>query len=328
MQIQRFILKSMAFALINSIILLALLLYFSGENRNTHLDIAESESNLLVTGENQHYDVALLGTSRGRVFSRDTNHQRVEELLNKKVVNLSKGGGGGLMPAKLHLSHFFHRGNSVDQIFYLVDPWVFYSPINNDRNNFFLRDEPFELAIFWQLLVDKYPLKTILAYLQKIAVNDWAEISRYAGAGLTEGTLHHIDSEKIDKARIYYAGRYDPNGFEKYSQFVDTINGMAEEQGATITYIILPLLIENFPGIDRVAEKLQIVAHKNSHVSFLNLSTKMQSPTYYYDHMHFNTRGIDYFTSTFLLPITQNNNTSALSTELRPPPRRAFSRLV
>lgn len=303
MQIQRFLLKALTFTLINVAILLGLLFYFSGRNRTVQLDIAETESNLLVNTSDQHYDIGLLGTSRGRVFSRDDNHQRVENLLDKRLVNLSKGGGGGLMPAKIHLSHFYSRGNSVDHIFYLVDPWVFYSPINNDKNNFFLRDEPFELSIFWQLIVDRFPLSSILSYLQMIAVEDWAAISKYAGSGLTKGTLKKIDTEKIDAARAYYKGRYAENGFHNYSPFVDKINTITKANNTAVTYIMLPLLIPNFPGLDEVDKKLKAVADNNSHVSYVNLSTAMQSPKYYYDHMHFNTRGISFFTNWVFAPI-------------------------
>lgn len=316
MQIQRFLQKAVAFVVINSVILLALLLYFSGKNRSIRLDIKETESNLLSIGENQHYDIGILGTSRGRVFSRDDNHLRVEDLLGKRLVNLAKGGGGGLMPAKLHLSHFYSRGNSVDHIFYLVDPWVFYSPINNEKNNFFLRDEPFEISIFWQLIVDRYPLATILSYLQMIAEDDWETLSGYEGAGLTKGTLKEIDREKIDTARTYYKSRYGKNSFQKYSKFVDIINSSAKENNSAITYIILPLLISDFPGIGDVAKKLQAAADANSHVTFVNFSDKMQSPGYYYDHMHFNEKGVTFFTEQVLAPLLGVNLPSPLNSNL------------
>lgn len=303
MQIQKFLQKAAAFSIINAIILLTTLFYFSGKNRNIRLEIADTESNLLTIGENQHYAFAILGTSRGRVFSRDDNHQRVEKILGKHFINLSKGGGGGLMPAKLHLSHFYKRNNSVDQIFYLVDPWVFYSPINNEKNTFFLRDEPFEISILWQLLLDRYPLNTILTYIQKIVEHDWDTISRYEGPGLTKGSLKKINTEKINKARSYYEGRYGQNSFHRYSQFVDTINDLAQKGGSKITYIMLPLLISHFPGIDAVDRKLKEAAEHNNNVTYVNLSHEMQSPSYFYDHMHFNTKGITFFTSEVLAQI-------------------------
>ena len=303
MQIRKFFQKAAAFTIINTIICLAALFTFSGKNRNIQLEIANTESNLLTMGENHHYDFAILGTSRGRVFSRDDNHQRVEKILGKHFINLSKGGGGGLMPAKLHLAHFYSRNNSVDQIFYLVDPWIFYSPINNEKNTFFLRDEPFEISILWQLLLDRYPLDTILTYIQKIAEHDWDSISRYAGPGLTQGSLKKINTEKINTARSYYAGRYEQNSFYRYSQFVDTINAIAQEGGSKITYIMLPLLISHFPGIDAVDLKLQEAAENNNNVTYVNFSNEMQSPGYFYDHMHFNTTGITFFSSQVLAPV-------------------------
>lgn len=303
MQIKRFFFKAVIFCLLNTVILLAVLLFFSGRDRDVRLDIAYTESNLLVSGEDEHYDVALLGTSRGRVFSRDGNHQRVEAIIGKRLINLAKGGGGGLMPAKVHLAHFLSRGNRVDHIVYLVDPWVFFSPINNEKNTFFLRDEPFELSILWQLIVDRFPLEQIFSYLQMTAVDDWQAISRYAGEGLTEGTLGKIDDRKLQEARQYYLQRYGEQSFARYSQFVDKINEIARKHGSRITYIMLPILITDFPGIAEVDQKLQSAAAGNDHVSYYNLSTEMQDRHLFYDHMHFNKKGIDFFTRRFLDPI-------------------------
>ena len=141
MQSKKIIFKLVIFSLLNLSIMGSLLFFFSGRNLDIRFKNWETESNLLVTGKNEHYDMAILGTSRGRVFSRDSNHLTVENILDKKVINLSKGGGGGLMPALVHLDHFYARGNMADHIIYFVDPWIFFCPINNENNNFFLRDE-------------------------------------------------------------------------------------------------------------------------------------------------------------------------------------------
>lgn len=303
MQVKRFIQKALIFLLINSLILAGLLYYFSGRNRNANMSNWETESNLLAMGASEHYGLALLGTSRGRVLSRDGNHRMLEEILGCKVMNLSKGGGGGLMPAELHLANFYHRGNRADHIVYLVDPWVFFSPINNENNTFFLRDEPFELFILGKLFMDGYPLNRIASYLQMITVKDWAAVSRYAAPGLTDGVLGAIDGRKLAQAREHYLSRYAPNGFEKYSRYVDRINTLARRHGGRITYIMLPMLIPDFPGMGQVDRKLRRVAREQPHVAYYNLADAMHDKKFFYDHMHFNKTGIDYFTRTWLYPL-------------------------
>ncbi|WP_373499074.1 hypothetical protein [Desulfococcus sp.] len=303
MQAKRFFIKTAAFGLLNAAILAAVLLFFSGRNRDVRLDIDVTESNLLVMGENQHYGVAILGTSRGRVLSRDGNHRVLEAILGERVVNLSKGGGGGLMPAELHLSHFYSRGNTVDHILYLVDPWVFFSAINNENNDFFLRDEPFELSILWNLILEGYPQDRIFSYLQMIAVDDWAGISRYAGPGLTEGRLKTIDGAKLEEARQHYLDRYGEGNFERYSPVVDRINALAKKNGSRITYVMLPLLMRDFPGLPEVDRKLRAAAENGEHVAYVNLESAMQDRRFYYDHMHFNTAGIAWFAKNALRPI-------------------------
>jgi len=302
MQSKTFIAKLVLFSLLNLVIMLSLLSLFSGRNRDISLKNWETESNLLVTGENQHYDVAILGTSRGRVFSRDSNHLTGEMILGKRVINLSKGGGGGLMPAMVHLSHFYRRGNSADHIIYFVDPWIFFCPINNENNTFFLRDEPFELSILWDLIVNGFPSQRIVSYLQMIAVDDWKGISRYAAPGLDKLTLKAIDPLKLEEARKHYLGLYDYDKFDYYSKFVSKINKVAKEHGSKITYITPPILMRDFPGAVEVDQKLKQISSKED-VGYINLIDKMQDRHFFYDHMHFNNRGVTHFTKSYLEPI-------------------------
>lgn len=298
-----FIFKIILFGSLNLGILAGLLWHSSGQHRDIHLSYDESESNLLVLGENKHYPVVLLGTSRGRVFSRDGNHAMVEQILEEEVANLSKGGGGGLMPAEVHLSYFFHRGNTTDHVIYLVDPWVFFSAINNEDNDFFLRDEPFELFIFWKLITDRYPSDRIFSYLQMIAVTDWKKISRYAAPGLTEGTLQKMDAKKMEEARQHYLSKYDLDNFDKYSGKVNDINQLVKKNKARITYVMLPLLMPDFPGLSEVDKLLTETASHEKGVKYYNCASCVQDIRFYYDHMHFNKKGIEYFTRNCLYPI-------------------------
>ncbi len=302
MQTRKFIIKLLAFGLLNFGIMAVLLAGFSGRTRDIHLNNWDTESNLLMMGRNTHYDVAILGTSRGRVFSRDANHRMLEQILGKKVINLSKGGGGGLMPAELHLSYFFDQGNTVDHVVYLVDPDVFFCSINNENNNFFLCDEPFELSMLWKLVVRRYPADRIFSYLQMIAEGDWENFTRYSAPGLTEQTLDVIDPEKLEEARAHYLSQYTDENFKKYSRIVDAINALVKKNNSRITYVMLPLLIDHFPGVEQVDRKLNDVA-REEHVNYCNLVESMQDRKYYYDHMHFNKAGIAYFAGAYLDPI-------------------------
>lgn len=300
---KKFILKGIGFTVLNAAIAAGLLWYFSGQHRNARLTYAESESNLLVKGGNEHYPVVFLGTSRGRVFSRDGNHDAIEKILEGKVANLSKGGGGGLMPAELHLSYFYYRGNTARHVVYLVDPWVFFSSINNENNDFFLRDEPFELFILWKLIADRYPMDRIFSYLQMIPVKDWKKISRYDAPRLTEGRLKEIEEKKLEEARRHYLEKYDRNNFTKYSRVVDSINRLVKKHGGRITYVMLPLLMPDFPGLSEVDRLLRETASREKDVMYYNCASCMQDKRFYYDHMHFNKSGIEYFTRNFLYPI-------------------------
>jgi hypothetical protein len=303
MHIKKFVQKALVFLLLNCFILAGVLYFFSGRERHVRMNNWETESNLLAMGENELYGMALLGTSRGRVLSRDGNHRMLEKILGRKVMNLSKGGGGGLMPAELHLSYFYHRGNRADQIVYLVDPWVFFSPVNNENNTFFLRDEPFELFILAKLILDRYPWDRIASYLQMIAVKDWAAISRYEAPGLTQGELKVIDTEKIAKAKEHYLSKYDVNGFKRYSRYVEHINALVNRNGGRIAYVMLPMLISDFPGMDHVDRLLRESTAGQAHVTYYNFSGAMQEKRFFYDHMHFNKTGIEYFTRNCLYPL-------------------------
>jgi hypothetical protein len=301
----RLVLKGLVFAGLNLLLLAALLLFFSGRQRDIRLSYAESESNLLVQGGGGRYDAVLLGTSRGRVLSRDGNHELLERVAGGRIANLSKGGGGGLMPAELHLAHFFRRGNTARHVIYLVDPWVFFSAVNNEENDFFLRDEPFELDILAKLLADGYPMNRISSYLQMIAVSDWREISRYAAPGLTEGTLPRIDPEKMEKARQHYLEKYDLENFRKYAKYVERINALARSHGCDVTWVMLPILMPDFPGAAQVDALLAGVAAREPDVRYYKFISAMHDRRWFYDHMHFNRAGIERFAGAVLRPLVR-----------------------
>ena len=129
----RFFKKTICFGLINICIYLFFAYGGSTFVKQNSFKNWETESNFLIIPNNQKYDLIFLGTSHGRIFSRASNHGIVEKVLNKKLLNLSRGSGGGIAPALINMLAFYHKGNKVDRVIYFIDPWIFYSSNWNEK---------------------------------------------------------------------------------------------------------------------------------------------------------------------------------------------------
>lgn len=301
---KRFLGKLILFLAINGCLAIVILFYASGKNSDIRLNIDSTESNFFVIGSRDHYGMVLLGSSRGRVFSRDGNHRVVEGILKEDVANLSKGGGGGVMPMDVHLNRFYEKGNTTQDIVYLLDPFALLAPINNEKNNFFLRDEPFELPVLLHLLRDRFPLEKIVAYLQMIAPHDWAKISRYQEPGMAFRTLAAIKPEEQKKARKYYLSSYQGGDPQRYLDYLRAIVDMGHAHGSRVSVVLLPILMHDFPGATQVDKELRVLA-KEKNIHYYNMIGAMQDRSFFYDHMHFNRHGVSYFSTHVLLPISQ-----------------------
>ncbi|MBF0469006.1 MAG: hypothetical protein HQK61_09000, partial [Desulfamplus sp.] len=86
---------------------------------------------------------------------------------------------------------------------------------------------------------------------------------------------------------------------EYYSRFASDINSLAKKHKSRITYIILPILMKDFPGADQVDQKLKEISRKEG-VRYYNLIDQMHDRHFFYDHMHFNNKGVAHFTKTYL----------------------------
>ncbi|MDX9788585.1 MAG: hypothetical protein RBT11_17540 [Desulfobacterales bacterium] len=97
---------------------------------------------------------------------------------------------------------------------------------------------------------------------------------------------------------------YKPDRLETYSRFLHVINALAGANNSRITYIMLPILMDDFPGAKQVDEKLKAVSREDR-VAYHNLVASVRDIRYFYDHMHFNKIGVAYFTKTYLKPILE-----------------------
>lgn len=297
-----FLLKALLFAGINLVLLIALLEYASGRKSASKLPNWKTESDLMVMRDGQHYDFTILGTSRGRTFSRDSNHVVVEQILGKHFINLSKGASSGVIPAELFLRYFYSRGNSTDHIVYCIDPWVVYDRKSNEENGFFTISEPFELGLLTEMIKMHLPVKQDMMYCKSIWSDKWKTAGQERKVHAFD-TLRVISEHSLDKARAHYDSLIDMDNFARYSRHLEEIIQLAHAHGAIISFVIVPSMLHHFPGKPALVDFLTKQAAAQPNVYFYDFSEEMADRRYFYDHNHFNRNGVVYFTANYLQKI-------------------------
>lgn len=270
-----------------------------------------TESNLLIMPRKRHVDVVLLGTSHARNFARENNHKRVEKILDKQVLNLGIGEGGGVVPTVMFMELFYERRkNSADTVIYFLDPWVLYSPMWNEHNRFGKR-EPFYFPLLFKMLSHGFDAISIRHYLKSKLDDEWLS------------TTAEVDEESIDtvvvpeqlKKRHARIDNLYPDGtrqrYRKYyqAQLVELIK-LCQLHGSRLVLIKSPTLLEEEPGAGALARL------------FKQLEKQYGIETYDYTHIysdlslfedldHLNTNGVERFTADYLKPIVENNAASS-----------------
>jgi hypothetical protein len=260
----------------------------------------ETESNLFVTPSNEHYGMVLLGTSHGRIFSRSGNHARVEEILGKKVLNLSTGGGRGVYSTELYLDYFYKRDNTADTIVYLIDPFVLYSNKWNEENDLFSM-EPLRFDFLQLILKRKVNLPTVLNYLKTKLSWEWVMRGPSDDAE-QKGALTAADPEAVKKRveSLYPDGRNEET-FARYRAILESIAATAKDRNTRLIFVIPSTLLGNLPGEDELKKALADL-QKTHNIEWHDFSNAITDPRLYYDHDHLNTEGIVTFAEQFLVP--------------------------
>jgi hypothetical protein len=107
----------------------------------------------------------------------------------------------------------------------------------------------------------------------------------------------------MDDARRAYLKEYDQKSYTAYGPVVRRINQLVKKNNARITYVMLPILMPDFPGLNEVDVFLRETADREDGIDYFNCASCMQDINFYYDHMHFNKKGIEYFLREHMLPI-------------------------
>ena len=269
------------------------------ENRN--FENYQTESNLLIMDRNIEYDIVIMGISHARNFSRHKNHLRIENILDKKILNIGQGAGGcGANEQLFFLDYFYHKKNKTEILIYMISPPLFFSEALPIASNTFDK-EPFELDFFLRYLF--FPSENKgereVSYLKSKITKAWVNLTPL----LTENKNEKLDSinPKAVKAgqEFAYNNTLSMSRFEKTSLSVEKAISLALDNNSEVILIIPPALFGKWKGHDNVSNFALEMAKKED-VKYYDFSESVLFPKYYYDHHHLNTDGVVFFTKHYI----------------------------
>ena len=264
----------------------------------------ETESNLLIIEKEKQYDVVMMGISHARNFSRHNNHNRVESILNKEILNLGQGNGAcGINEQQFYLDYFYSKKNKASKVVFFISPPLLFSETLPVASNTF-DYEPFKIDFFFKYLSFPSENKTerIFSYLQSKFSSSWVKHHPES----SEAKLEKLDSLDISVAKAGQNSAYnDTESFERFekscSQLKKTIQ-LALKNQSEVVLIVPPALFGKWKGHQYLTNIAENIAQQEK-VQFYDFSEAVFIPAYYYDHHHLNTEGVIYFTEKFLKPV-------------------------
>lgn len=269
----------------------------------------ETESNTLIIKSDEKYDVVFIGISHARNFSRHKNHLKIENILNKNIINLGQGSGAcGVNEQFFYLKYFYSCNSSSETLIYILSPPLLFSETLPIASN------TFNTEIF--------NINFLLSYLSFDSENKSQRINEYIKTKFQPYWLLHkpysleckIDSLKeidsiVVKQGLNYTYKEGLN-MERFNKSCETIIktiDLAIENSADVILIIPPAVFGKWNGHYQTCEFGKSMEKEfPDKVRFYDLSETVLEPTYYYDHHHLNTKGVVYFTENYLKKILSN----------------------
>ncbi len=269
----------------------------------------ETESNLLFLEENNEYDIVFLGISQARNFSRHGNHARVEDILNKKIVNLGQGGGVcGINEQLFYLDYFYSKKNKAKVLYYILPPQLMFSDTHPFATNTF-NIEPFDISF-------------LTKYMFFESENKYARIHSYLRSKLTGKWINYFPEAKSKQTQVVEKSDYllkkkgaldhdtwsskpDTDRFKASKQILVKTIDLARSHNTDITFIIPPNLLGTKRGLTKVYKFLKEMENEKG-IKVNDFSESVVIPSYYYDYHHLNSEGVTYFTENYLKKIVEN----------------------
>lgn len=250
----------------------------------------KTESVLSVIEDNTHYDITIMGSSHGRLFSRNKNHEIVEEKLNRKVATLASASSC-VVPAKVFLNTFYDNGNSTKLILYFIDPWCLFNDKFNIRYQY--ENEPFDQELLENLRKFKVSEQIIDGYYNR-TYNQGHEPLVYKEVNYKTDVIEKVDSSLVEKRlNELYENNIGKEISNDYVNSVEEIIDIAHTHDTKIIFIIPPTLYKDphHKDLVDVLTSFQI----DYKTVFVDMSESIPDSQYYYDLDHLNKNGVELF---------------------------------
>ncbi|WP_431243033.1 hypothetical protein ACQ9BO_25860 [Flavobacterium sp. P21] len=264
---------------------------------------SQTESNTLIIKSYHKYDLMFMGISHARTFSRWGNHEVVEKILNKKIINIGQGSGiCGINEQLFYLQYFYSKGNKVNTIALVLTPPMLTSEESPIASNTF-NLEVFDLNFLYQYLMFDSENKSqrIIEYSQSKLRSKWIDLMPDHKIGKID-SLTKIDRAKVDGNLLSWQKNINVERFKKSCYQVEKIIKLAERNNSKVVLTIPPALFGKWPGHNQASDFAKRMMKKHK-INFYDFSEAVLIPGYYSDHHHLNTKGIKYFTNIYLKPI-------------------------
>lgn len=296
---KQLIIKAFLLALLNA--LLGLLVLAVNDSRY-HFQQYETDSILLSTPKNTHFDVVVLGTSRARLLTRVRCNLECLERELGRTFGLAIPFGGGIVPERLFLDNFFSKGNEADTIVYFLDAFQLFAPQPN-REHRFVYYEPLRLRFLWQMMRNGFPPERIFTYVQSKFTYRWfTQAPGEVGCIDRVLTPDRIDPETMKKRvdSLYFEGLSETY-FRRYARDLECILDTARSHGSRVLIAFPPTLLGPQPGADRLKKELE--ALRNAYTfEFFDFTDAVTDINLYYDYDHLNGAGVEQFVTKHLKP--------------------------
>ncbi len=298
---KKFIQNTIFFLVASFVIIILLVKTTSIIVKNRQFENYETESNLLIFKENKNYDFMFMGISHARNFSRHRNHLRVENILNKKFINIGQGGGTcGVNEQLYYLNYFYKKNNSVNTIVYILSPPMLFSEtLPQAANTFDNETIEFDFLFNYFFFKTENKYERLWSYLKTKITITWIFYKPNSLDSKNE-SLIEINMDEVKKGFGFtYKNGLNENVYNNSCETLENTIKLAIKNNSEIILIIPPALFGKWYGHNETVEFANKMQDKYN-VDFYDYSETVLKPEYYYDHHHLNTKGIIFFTKNYL----------------------------